>query len=77
MALAEGAGYGSREGCLSFLSAVAEAASAADFGHGELWLNLHRALSTMGNNPVRLMPFPASQLSTKFSPHAQNKWLIS
>lgn len=52
MALADGAGYGSRGGCLSFLSAVAESAAAgAGFGHGVLWLDLHQALTTVRNVP--------------------------
>lgn len=54
MALAEGAGYGSRGGCLSFLSAVAEsavAAAAAEVGHRVLWMDLHRAPSAVRNVP--------------------------
>lgn len=54
VALAEGAGYGSRGGCLSFLSAVAEsavAAAAAEVGHRVLWMDLHRAPSAVRNVP--------------------------
>lgn len=53
MTLAEGAGYGNRGGCLSFLSAVAEpAAAAAEFGHGVLWMDLHQALCSVRNVPA-------------------------